>query len=107
MYHSTPAHDQTSARALVETALASGYHLTVWDGEEFAVKRSTDFDAVWAALGETDHDKLQLHADATAPAFGWVDLIYGNGPGETLADYSDNERTRALVKTAEAKAGFE
>lgn len=81
-------HETTEARALIAYLLAQGCELDVYDGEERTVTDSTDADAVFAALATTDVDELiARRPDHRSATFV---LIYGNGPGELIADHSDN-----------------
>lgn len=97
--------DRRIIRQLVSEALAAGYTISVCDGEAWPVKRSTDADAIISALASTDSDTLRVRESAApfAPV-GQVALVYGNEPGVVVADYSDNEATRALVGNAELAA---
>lgn len=75
------------ARKLVRAALDSGFALSVWDSEEWTVKRSRNRDEVLAALATTGQDSIRLHAED----FTWtIVLIFGNDPSgeELIADYS-------------------
>ena len=73
------------ARALITYLLAAGCSLSVHDGEETTIRRSVDPSAVFDALATTDADTLTAHfPDGNAAGF-W--LIYGNGPGELIADH--------------------
>lgn len=81
-------HETAEARALIAYLLDAGCALSVHDGEETTLKGSTDAAAILAALGTTEADTLTAwRADWKHwPSF-W--LIYGNGPGELIADHSD------------------
>jgi hypothetical protein len=88
--------EMTIARKLVRKALAAGYMVSVYDGEEYAVKRSTKFTKIVEALASTSDDVLVLRtADGTKVGSVW--LIWGNGE-DLISDYTDNEATNALVK---------
>ena len=83
-------HETAEARALIACLLSRpGCSLSVHDGEERTLSRSTDAAAVFAALGTTDADTLSVHAGPLG--LGSFVLIYGNGPGELIADHSDNQ----------------
>lgn len=79
-------------RAIAEL-LAAGYSLSVDDGEETTVVRSTDPAVIFAALCTTDEDFLHTHSGKTqnpnSDAFGWVRLIYGNAEA-VISDYTTN-----------------
>jgi len=82
-------HETTEARALIAYLLHAGCKLSVRDGEETTITGSTDAAAVLAALGTTEADTLSVHAGPLG--LGSFVLIYGNGPGELIADHSDNQ----------------
>lgn len=62
---------------LVTDLLAAGFSLSVNDGEEITVQKSTDADAIYAALSSTDQDYLYVHRpnDKREP---WIRLVWGN-----------------------------
>jgi hypothetical protein len=72
---------------LVGHMLAQGHKLTVNDGEDETLKRSTDRAAVLKALRTTDEDYLIVHREGLKD--GWVRLIYGNGI-DLISDYTVN-----------------
>lgn len=90
-------------RKLVDDALALGYSVGVFDGEETVVKRSRDVVAIMAAIGSTDEDRLLFHTSDGVP-LGWVHLIWGNGT-DVIADNSDRPAINDLVLGAEQLAG--
>jgi len=83
------------AGRLVEAALAAGYWISVYDGEETTVSRSTDPAVIFPALCSTDHDVLNFGRGSARRA-GWIALIWGNGR-DLISDYTDNEASNALV----------
>lgn len=97
-----PTHDAKAATALVDAALAANMLISVNDGEEWTVKQSRDRAEILAAMNSTDADTLRFRTgDGDRVGDAW--LIWGNGPGETVADHTDCEPMRALL----AKAGFD
>ena len=83
-------------RLIVERAvndiLAAGYRLSVFDGEEYAVKSSVSARAIMGALFETEEDYLYLMEkgdDGKIQRTGWVRLVYGGG-WDVISDYSPN-----------------
>ncbi len=98
--------EQGIAKKLIELSLAAGYTVSVFDGEETALKRSTDADAIMAALGSTDEDTLilrkpeQLTKDTP---IGSILLIWGN-EHDLISDHTDNVATNELVARAMMEA---
>jgi hypothetical protein len=91
------------ARKLVRAALAAGYAISVNDGEEWTVRRSTSQKAIFDALATTGEDYIRITAADPSNTVGWhsagtFELIYGNDPSgeELIADHTDNEVCNAL-----------
>ena len=88
--------ERAIAALIVSELVASGYALSVWDGEAWTVKASKDAREVCAALASTEMDVVRVRdpgalTDATggcvAPVVGSVTLIWGNG-NALLSDWS-------------------
>lgn len=97
------------ARRLVKAALAAGYAISVNDGEEWTVKRSTKAKQILDALASTGEDTLRLTAADPSQTVGWHNagtfwLLYGNAEdgSELIADHTDNEICNDLVALVEA-----
>ena len=74
------------AHKIVSDALAAGYALSVFDGEEYQCEKSMDFDTVFGALFSSDEDVIEFHlADKKTAS---VILIYGNDGYDVIHDYS-------------------
>ena len=89
------------ARRLVTAALAAGYSVSVNDGVETTVHRSTRAREIIDALATTGEDVLIIR-DAAGARVGALWLIYGNDPSgeELIADYTDNDACNALYTAA-------
>jgi hypothetical protein len=74
------------ATAIVEAALAKGWTIGVYDGEEWALKRSSSKDEIIKALASTDEDVLTIR-DAGGEAMGSIYLVWGNGE-DLVSDHS-------------------
>ena len=88
--------ETTICNKLVSCALAAGYAVTVYDGEEFALRNSKDRAAIKAAMFSTDCDRLYFWNGRDM--VGSVLLIYGNGQ-DVISDHSDNAAINALVNS--------
>lgn len=84
-------------RRVVRDLLAAGYSLTVDDGEDEPVKKSTKFSEIVAALMQTDEDYLYTHKQGCPNSF--VRFVYGNDSWEVICDYSTN--LEAVLKGAQ------
>jgi hypothetical protein len=82
-------HEARIARKIVKDALANGWTISVNDGEEWVVKRSTDSRAILEAMCSTDSDVLRLR-DASGEAIGNIWLVWGNDE-DLISDHSDSE----------------
>lgn len=90
MYIKTPNAEQkleqTIVRRVLKAALAAGYSVAVFDGEETHPKTSS-FDEAWSNLGETDLDHLIVFkADSRV---GSIMFVWGNGE-DIVSDWSWN-----------------
>lgn len=88
-------HEARIARKIVRDALANGWTVSVNDGEDWVVKRSTDSRAILAALCSTDSDTLLLR-DAAGDCIGRIMLVWGNDE-DVISDHSDNEAMSAFM----------
>lgn len=85
------------ATALVTKALNIGYVISVYDGEEFPIKRCALKTEIIDALASTECDVLHFR-DGDGNKVGCVALIYGNGR-DLISDHSDNPAINALVNS--------
>lgn len=88
---------------IVFTALFEGWTVSVNDGEEWTLKRSSDYEAITAALMSTDSDYLVLR-DVDGTKVGGIVTIYGNN-GECIHDYSesDNDKFHTIMDVVEMR----
>lgn len=76
-------------RAFVEAAIKDGCAITVKCCDESTeIKRSTDVDAIMAAIMAGDEDRLYVRKDDKP--FGWVYCVYGNDGYDVISDYTTN-----------------
>lgn len=95
MYDQMKDSDKAQAKRLIAVILAAGYKVSVNDGEEWVLIKSTDADAIYEAIGSTDSDTLKIRT-AHDTLVGSMWLVWGNGPRELVSDYTDNDATTAL-----------
>lgn len=72
--------------SLITELLSHNVQISVFDGEEYPIMKSTNKADIIAAMRATDEETLDIHFSNGAFAGVW--LIYGNGP-EIISDYSD------------------
>ena len=79
-------HDAEAVTRLISEALRRGYKVSVNDGEEWTVKLCTDPAVIYPAIGSTDMDHIKLRGPTNGHVLGTFVLVWGNSPGETIAD---------------------
>lgn len=75
--------EEKIVKRLIAKALDTGHSLSVWDGEAFSIRDSTDAKAIFDATRSTDEDRLLYFKDGKH--VGWVQLVYGNDE-DVIAD---------------------
>ena len=90
------------ARRLVRAALVQGWTISVNDGEETTVTRSTREREILDALCTTGEDIITIHLPVRGKSGGTFWLIYGNAEdgSELISDHSDNENCDRLARIA-------
>lgn len=74
---------------LIKYALTQGCTISVWDGEEWQVKRSTSYKAIKDAAESVDESQLRIR-DSEDNIVGWALVIPDCTfePDEYVVDYS-------------------
>ena len=71
---------------LIKFALAQGCTVSVWDGEEWQVKRSTSFKAITEAVESVEEAQLKIR-DKAGESVGWALVsAFGLADDETVMD---------------------
>lgn len=78
--------ERQMAGALVDACLARDLMISVYEGEDWAIIRSTDKDAIMAAMFSTDEDQLVLRRKVDAVKVGWFQLVYGNSGYDVISN---------------------
>lgn len=105
MYSELQEHDKLGLRAFLHVALEAGYEVAIDDGNGEFSAPSTDFSWLLDNLGEMDVEEVKLHRGHLCD--GWFMLVYGNGHGELIADYTANTPSQAIYDAWAAKVGAE
>lgn len=74
-------------KSLVKFALANNATVSVWDGEEWQLKRSTGYQAIVDAINSVEVAELRIR-DTEGNVIGWAQIIPDLEDDETVADYS-------------------
>lgn len=78
-------------RQAVKDLIATGLVISVWDGEDYPIKKSNDVAAVMAEIGACDEEKLfvrEVKEGGRFPLIGTILLVYGNDGWDVMADNS-------------------
>lgn len=88
-----PTQERDCVRLLIRLLLEGGNTVSVYDGQEYCVKRSSSEEEILSALNSSGEDMLAIR-NAAGEALGFFYLIYDNGseadPFIVVSDYSDN-----------------
>lgn len=110
-----PDDEQEIISAVLNEASKWGLLVSVFDGEEWALKASPDYSTVQALVGATGETLLRFRDPSTVDDFsrsddvstaklvGFVQFIHGNGC-DVIADFSDNPEMSMLLAPAVAVA---
>ncbi|MBB4200583.1 hypothetical protein CCR94_18180 [Rhodoblastus sphagnicola] len=90
-----PSNDQEALQALVTIIIAQDYSISVNDGGDWPVKRSTDIPEICEAASAVSEALLRLRGGDGATA-GMIDLVFGNAPDELISDHTDNPAMTAI-----------
>lgn len=88
---------------IVKDALKLNYTVSVYDGEEWCLKRSSSYKEVMQSIQSTDMDTLNIR-DNQGNKIGSIWLVYGNDGYDVVADNSDNELINNLLINAQILA---
>lgn len=80
---------------IIRKALKVGYSVSVYDGQAWALSKSTDFEAITAEVHATDLTQLRFRLSGGA-IVGSVILIHGNDE-DVVHDMTDNEAMAFLT----------
>ena len=79
--------ENSITKKIVSSLIKAGYELSVFDGEETTVRRSTKVTEVHNALGTTDEDFLYCYKNETVAT---ILFVYGNDGWDTPADWNSS-----------------
>lgn len=81
---------KNAAHSLIDFALAAGHTISVFDGEEWSLRRSTDRKMIIADMEGVDEAQLLIHSseDIKDLVIGSANIINGLDNDEIVADYT-------------------
>lgn len=98
----TKGNTMKAFKHFIKYALNAGHTVSVYDGEEWQVKRSTGYKAIVEAVESVDEAQLRVR-DSEGKVIAWALVsAFGLADDETMMDYSDNAFTEAWFDTYEA-----
>jgi len=83
---------------IVDDALEAGYTISIFDSEEWCVKKSKDKEYILANMGIADEMVVRLR-DGQNDIVGGISLVYGNDT-DIISNYSCNDRMEDFIKEA-------
>lgn len=95
--------EKAVVRAAVRNAIKLGFTVSLYDGEEWAVKRSNSEREVMAEIYATDLETLAFRT-RDGKLIGNLYLVYGNSAGEVMSDWTDTEAMNTLLAPAKRRA---
>ena len=81
---------------LVKNALAKDLSVSVFDSEEWQVKRSTSYKAIKNAIESVDISQLRLR-DKSGEIVGWALIVLDNEDDCTVSDFTYNKLMHDLT----------
>jgi len=85
------------AKNLGKVGVQKGYCVSIWDGEDYLLKNSTDPKTIAQNVHQVDEEYL-IFSKPNGENIGSIFLVYGNSPEELIADYTDNPLIEELIK---------
>jgi len=80
------------AKKLIDTLIEKGYSISVNDGEEWVLFRSTHYSSIIASMFSTDHDVIEAGIGKDKIRFL---LIYENGE-DVISDFTDTPEAEEI-----------
>jgi hypothetical protein len=82
---------------LIKNAIAQGLTISVWDGEEWQVKRSTKYQDIKDAIESVEVAEIRIR-DQDKNVLAWAQIVPDLDPEETVADYTDSQLMADLLE---------
>ena len=95
--------EKAIAKKIVDSAIANGYKVSVWDGEEWACRFETDKSNIMPSLFHTDIEYVYID-DNNCQTIGSICLVYGNDGYDVVADHTDSSLIAEILESANAYA---
>ena len=83
-------------KTLVKNALSRDFSVSVWDGEEWQVKRSTKYQEIIDAIESVDFSELRIR-DSEGEFQGWASVVLDCEDDCMVADFTYNKIMHELT----------
>ena len=90
------------ARRLITDAIAAGYNIKVYDGQDILSPQKQNAKSILDLMFGVDEEFLFIYKNYTR--IGWVRFIYGNEGWDVISDYSTSLGELGIMKEAEKLA---
>jgi hypothetical protein len=88
--------------SLVQYALDNNATVSVWDGEEWQLKRSSNYNDILEAINSVDISELRFRdKDQDVVILGWALIVLDNEDYATVSDYTITPFMTAWEETQE------
>lgn len=102
-------HERPVIHDLIDAILSAGNSVSIHDGEEWAVNRSTNKAEILEGMATTGEDTVRARSEHRQFILGSFHLIYNNGsdhdPMIVIADHSETEYCNGIWESLNAKHG--
>ncbi len=72
----------------LETLIKAGYQISVNDGEEIVISRSTSVEAILDKMFSVDEEQIYVYKQGEEKRQGWILFVYGNDGWDVIADHT-------------------
>jgi hypothetical protein len=82
-------------KTLVKNALSRDFTVSVWDGEEWQVKRSSSYQDIVDAIESVDFSELRIRQGDDV--IGWASIVLDCEPEAMVSDFTYNKIMHELT----------
>lgn len=83
-------------RAIATKVVENNYTISVFDGEEYPVKKSGNVEDIMSAVGATDETTFRIRNEG-GETIGFIYFVHGNGE-DVVSDWSDAPEIESIVR---------
>lgn len=90
------ATEKSVLRGIISRALAKGFTVSLFDGEEWVVRKSRNAQEVIGSMFTVDEETLRF-CDADGVKVGDAFIVHGNSPEEVVCDHTDSDVMTEII----------